>query len=155
MLPRLALRTMISTVSDQIFRHPHRVTYSECTLGNHIYYGRYLDLLEEARGEFCRHLGEPLIKWQQADTIFPVVECRVRYKGAARYDDLLKIEVWVSQLERVRLELAHRIVNEAGAEILVASTVHACTSLTDKLKRIPEELSTKLQPYLHAVPLRL
>jgi acyl-CoA thioester hydrolase len=100
-------------------------------------------------------LGEPLIKWQQADTIFPVVECRVRYKGAARYDDLLKIEVWVSQLERVRLELAHRIVNEAGAEILVASTVHACTSLTDKLKRIPEELATKLQPYLHAVPLRL
>jgi len=141
---------MISTVSDQIFRHQHRVTYSECTLGNHIYYARYLDLLEEARGEFCRHLGEPLAKWQQADTIFPVVECRLRYKGAARYDDLLTIEVWVSELERVRLELSHRIMNETGTEILRALTVHACTSVNDKLKRIPEELAAKLQPYLHA-----
>jgi acyl-CoA thioesterase FadM len=32
----------------QVFVHRHRVHYAECTLGNHIYYARYLDLLEDA-----------------------------------------------------------------------------------------------------------
>src|SRR4051812_24533736 len=131
-----------------VFRHKHRVTYAECTLGNHIYYARYLDLLEEARGEFFRHIGEPLLKWQQADTLFPVIECRIRYKAAARYDDVLTIELAVGALERVRLEFSSRVLNEKGDEIVVASTVHACTSAGDKLKRLPEELSQKLRPYV-------
>jgi len=29
-----------------MFVHTHRVTYAECTVGNHIYHARYLDLLE-------------------------------------------------------------------------------------------------------------
>src|ERR1044071_950585 len=76
-------------VPRETFRCSQRVTYSDCTLGNHVYYARYLDLLEWARGEFFRHLEEPFLKWQQADAIFPVIECRVRYRNAARYDDLL------------------------------------------------------------------
>ena len=136
----------------EIFRHHHRVSYSECTAGNHVYYARYLDLLEVARGEFFRHLGTTLRHWQEADTLFPVVECRVRYKAAARYDDVLTIEVWLAELERVRLTFACRVVNEAGREILHASTQHACTSLDEKLKRIPEELIHSLRPYLHSPP---
>ena len=40
-----------------MFRHTHRVTYAECTVGDHVYHSRYLDLLEAARGEFMRSLG--------------------------------------------------------------------------------------------------
>ena len=46
-------------VSANVFRYIRRVTYAECTLGNHIYHARYLDLLEAARGEFFRQLGLP------------------------------------------------------------------------------------------------
>jgi acyl-CoA thioester hydrolase len=130
------------------FRHQHRVTYAECTVGNHIYYGRYLDLLEEARGEFFRHLGEPFLKLQEAGTIFPVTECRLRYKGAARYDDLLQIELWLIELARVRLEFQYRILTADGTEIVTGSTTHACSSTDDKLKRIPAELAEKLKPYV-------
>src|SRR5437667_7811554 len=94
------------------FQHHHRVSYAECTLGNHVYYGRYLDLLEEARGEFFRHLGAPFLRWQQEGAIFPVVECRLRYKAPARYDDLLAVEVWLTALEGIRLNFAYRILNE-------------------------------------------
>ena len=41
----------------KIYSHLHRVTYGDCTQGNHVYYGRYPYLLEEARGEFFRYLG--------------------------------------------------------------------------------------------------
>ena len=135
-------------MSHQIFVHPHRVTYAECTIGNHVYYARYLDLLEAARGEFFRTLGTTFQQWHDAGTLFPVIEARLRYKGAARYDDVLRIEVWLTQLDRVRLEFAHRISHESGKLLIEAHTLHAGTSTADKLQRLPEELVAKLKPYL-------
>ena len=133
-----------------IFRHAHRVTYAECTVGNHIYYARYLDLLETARGEFFRHLGAPFLQWQQQGVIFPVVECRMRFKSPARYDDLLAIELWPSAVETVRLNFAYRITNQDAALVLEAESFHACAGLNEKPRRLPEELVRLLQPWLSA-----
>src|SRR5664279_5328983 len=133
-----------------IFRHTHRVTYAECTVGNHIYHSRYLDLLEAARGEFIRSLGPTVLHWQEKDVIFPVIEARLRFKSPARYDDLLAIEVWVTAIEKVRLNFGHRILNQNGKLILEAETFHVCTSREDKPKRLPEEVVEKLKPYLNA-----
>jgi acyl-CoA thioester hydrolase len=132
----------------EIFTHTHRVTYAECTIGNHVYYSRYLDLLETARGEFFRALGTTFQQWHDSGTVFPVIEVRVRYKGAARYDDVLRIEMWLSDLERVRMNFAFRILNEAGKLLIEANTLHACASPDDKLKRLPEDLVEKLRPYV-------
>jgi acyl-CoA thioester hydrolase len=105
-------------VNQATFIHQHRVTYADCTVGNHVYYARYLDLLEAARGEFFRSLGGTLLKWQEAGFMFPVVEAHLRYKMLARYDDLLSIEVWVTTAERVRLNFEYRITNQAGELVL-------------------------------------
>ena len=131
------------------FRHPHRVSYAECTVGNHVYHSRYLDWLEAARGEFIRALGSTVLQWQERDVVFPVIEARLRYKSPARYDDLLTIEVWPTAIERVRLNFAHRVVNQNGKLVLEAETFHACTGANEKPKRLPEELAAKLKPYLH------
>ena len=133
-----------------IFRHTHRVTYAECTVGNHIYHSRYLDLLEAARGEFIRSLGPTVLHWQEHDVIFPVIEARLRYKSPARYDDLLAIEVWPTLVERVRLNFGHRVTNQHGKLILEAETFHACTGIDEKPKRMPEELAAKLKLFLKA-----
>jgi len=138
---------------SELFRHPHRVSYAECTVGNHIYHSRYLDLLEAARGEFLRSLGSTVLHWQENDAIFPVIEARIRYKAPARYDDLLTIEVWVTMLEKIRVNFGHRILNQSGKLILEAETFHVCTSREDKPKRLPEELAAKLTPYLIDSPL--
>jgi acyl-CoA thioester hydrolase len=143
---RLNLRAMIAPV----FRHTHRVTYAECTLGNHIYYARYLDLLEAARNEFFRDLGVTFLQWQERDTIFPVVECRLRYQLPARYDEVLSIEVWLTAGTRARLNFAYRVLNEAGQLILEAETFHVCTGLNEKPKRLPDDLADRLKPYLRA-----
>jgi acyl-CoA thioester hydrolase len=137
-------------VSGKVFTHTHRASYRDCTIGNHIYYSRYLDLLEVARGEFFRELGVPFQELHDAGTAFPVIEAHVRYKGAARYDDVLRIEVWMNEIARVRLNFGSRIFNQRDELLIEAHTVHACTGIDDKLKRMPEELATKLQPYLRA-----
>jgi acyl-CoA thioester hydrolase len=131
-----------------MFCHTHRVTYAECTVGNHVYHSRYLDLLEAARGEFIRSLGPTVLDWQEKDLIFPVIEARLRYKSPARYDDSLAIEVWPTLVERVRLNFGHRILNQNGKLILEAETFHACTGVDEKPKRMPEELAEKLKPFL-------
>jgi acyl-CoA thioester hydrolase len=136
-------------MTAEVFRYSYRVTYSVCTVGNHIYYGRYLDVLEAARGEFFRHLGVTFVQLQEQGAIFPVIECRLRYRGAARYDDLLTIEIWLTELGRIRQTFNYRILNQEGRELVEAATVHACTDLEDNPRRVPEALATALQPYLH------
>lgn len=130
------------------FRYQHRVTYAECTVGNHIYHARYLDLLEAARGEFLRALGPTVLSLQDADFIFPVIEVRLRYKFPARYDDLLTVEVRPTLVEHVRLNFGHRVLNQDGKLILEAETFHCCTSRDEKPKRLPVELVEKLQPFI-------
>ncbi len=122
------------------FRHQHRVTYGECTLGNHVYYGRYLDMLEAARGEFFRQLGITFLELERTACIFPVIECQLRYKAPARYDDVLHIEVWPSRVERVRLNFGYRITEATGRLILEAETFHVCAGLNEKPKRLPDTL---------------
>jgi acyl-CoA thioester hydrolase len=130
------------------YRHSHRVGYADCTVGNHVYYSRYLDFLEGARGEFIRSLGLTMVQWQERDVIFPVIEARLRYQSPARYDDLLTIEIWPVAIERVRLNFAHRIANQDGKPVLEAETFHVCAGVNGKPKRLPEELVERLKSYL-------
>ena len=96
-------------VSGQIYRFQQRVSYALCTVGNHVYHSRFLDVLEIARGEFLRALGHTFASWQERDTIFPVIECQLSFKGPARYDDVLTVELWLTEAKGIRLTFACRI----------------------------------------------
>ena len=139
-------------MSGRVFRYEHRVTYADCAIGNHVYYANYLNFLEAARGEFFRHLGLTFLQLQNDGTIFPIIECRLRYKAPARYDDVLPIELWVTAAERVRLNFSYRILNAAGDVLVEAETQHVCTGMDEKAKRLPEELIARTKPYLRASP---
>lgn len=131
-----------------IFRHTYRVVYADCTVGNHIYYSRYLDILEAARGEFFRELGVPLLELQAQDTIFPVVECHLRYKSPARYDDVLTIELWTMLVQGARVNFGFRILRGEKVLILEGETLHVCTGVNEKPKRVPEQLGATLKNFL-------
>jgi acyl-CoA thioesterase FadM len=70
------------------------------------------------------------------------------YKGAARYDDVLRVEVWVSAAARVRLNFVYRILNQSADLLVEAQTNHTCTAVAGKVKRLPQNLSAALQPFL-------
>jgi acyl-CoA thioester hydrolase len=139
---------ILTPMLEKAFRHTHRVTYSECTVGNHIYYSRYLDLLEEARGEFFRSVGLTFLDLQEQGFTFPVLEVRVSYKAAARYDDLIDISIQVGSLEKIRLTFLYEVRNRAGGLLVVAQTVHVCATLEGKPRRFPPELLERLLPFV-------
>ena len=133
---------------SQPFRHTHRVAYAECTVGNHVYYSRYLEILETARGEFFRQLGRPLREWQEAGTAFPVIGLNISYKAPARYDDALTVELWITELGGIRLSCGFRILNALGVLLVEGETRHVCASTEERPKRLPKDLVEQLQPYL-------
>ncbi len=126
------------------FEHTHRVTYGDCTVGNHIYYGRYLELLEAARGEAFRAWGVPFLTLQAQDTMFPVLECCLQYRFPAAYDDVLAIQTILVEAAGARLKFAYAVTNQSGKLILEGHTQHACTSLGGKPKRLPVEVRNLL-----------
>lgn len=134
------------------FRHHHRVTYASCTVGNHVYHSRFLDLLETARGEFFRALGTTFLDWQNRGFIFPVIACQLSFKAPARYDTVLHIDLWVTHAAGVRLNFAYRITTAEGALVLEGTTDHVCTNLNDKPRRLPPELVTSLHPVVASRP---
>jgi len=128
-----------NSVSANVFRHIYRVTYADCTVGNHIYYGRYLNLLEAARGEFFRHLGLPLLQLQEQDTIFPVVECHLRYKAPARYDDVLRLRTKTTRVSAAKIEHEYQLLR--GEDLIAqAQSTLACVDRTGAVQRVPEWL---------------
>src|SRR5271154_616386 len=116
-------------MSDSVFQHQHRVVYAECTVGNHVYYARYLDILEEARGEFFRRAGWPLLAMQEGGTVFPVIGVEIAYKGPARYDDLLTVQLWLTALGGIRLNFGFRILRLDGSLLAEGETRHICAGV--------------------------
>src|SRR5687767_8704790 len=104
----------------QHFAFSYRVPYADCTLGNHVYYVRYFDIFENARGEMYRTLRVTFYQWQQQGFIFPMIEASIRYRGAARYDDLLEVQVWLQEAARIRLTFAYLIQTAAKTNLIEA-----------------------------------
>lgn len=136
-----------SKPSTQPFIHTLRVTYAHCTIGNHVYYSRYLDLLEAARGEFFRHIGFPCQALQVQDTVFQVTECHLKYLKPARYDDPLRIQITLDEVRKVRLRFRYEI-HRAEEHLVAGSTLLVCVSRDERPKRIPEDLLRAFTPYI-------
>lgn len=129
--------------------HTHRVLFADCTVGNHVYYGRYLEFLEAARGAFFADLGWSFLQLESEDVALPVVRAELDFRAPARYDDLLEIEVRLEELGRVKLAFGYRITRPGGRTVLEARTFHGITTHGDRPRRLPvalaEAMSTLVQ----------
>jgi len=131
------------------FQFQRRIIYADCTIGNHVYYSRYLDILEEARGELFRHIGTPLLALQNAGVIFPVIGLEISYQAPARYDDVVSVALHLSELGPVRLYFAFQISKD-GKPLAHGETRHVCATPEEKPQRLPKDLAEKLRPFLRA-----
>ncbi|MFU8818942.1 MAG: acyl-CoA thioesterase [Desulfurivibrio sp.] len=128
-----------------IHRHLCRVLYGDTDAGGVVYYGNYLRFCEAGRTEYMRDLAQSYQSLEQGGLILPVVDCRVRYKASARYDDLLTVETSLVTLKAVSCRFNYRISNQEGRLLALAYTVHAVVNRQGKLTRLPAEIVTRLQ----------
>jgi acyl-CoA thioester hydrolase len=74
-----------------------------------VYHTHYLDWFEAARTEALRDLGLAYRELEAEGIFMPVVEASVLYHGAARYDDLVDIEVTLSPPAGVRVQTEYAV----------------------------------------------
>src|SRR5437762_581774 len=95
---------------DGTLRHDVRVIFGDTDQMGVVYYANYLRYFEGARAAYWRGLGrsyQDLVAWGVA---LPVVEAHCHYRRSAYYEDLLGIDVWVSELRGASLRFSYRVV---------------------------------------------
>jgi acyl-CoA thioester hydrolase len=119
-----------------------RVIYGDTDQMGVVYHANYLRYFEFARSEFFRAHGGSYRELERDGVLLPVAEASVTYKAPARYDDLLRVRVRVSELRRASLAFSYEVVREDAPEKLLTTghTVHACTGRDGRPTRLPEPL---------------
>jgi acyl-CoA thioester hydrolase len=121
-----------------------RVIYGDTDQMGVVYYANYLRYFEAARNEFIRAKGLRYRDFEeQFQLMLPVVEAAVQYKQPARYDDLLGVEISLTEARRATARFGYRVVR--GADLLATGhTVHACVNPAGRVQRMPKDLLDRL-----------
>jgi acyl-CoA thioester hydrolase len=106
------------------FQNSHfvRVRYSETDKMGYCYYGNYAAYLELGRVELLREYKIVYKELEDLGILLPVSELSIKYLHPAKYDDFLKIQTKISDLQGARIYFSYEIYNENEILILSATT---------------------------------
>jgi acyl-CoA thioester hydrolase len=115
-----------------------RVIYGDTDQMGVVYYANYFRYFELSRSEFFRSLGGSYVELEREGFGLPVVEASARYQAPAKYDDVIVIEVRLTELRRASLRFEYQVRREATGEALATGhTVHACVGPQGKPTGLP------------------
>jgi acyl-CoA thioester hydrolase len=116
-----------------------RVRYAETDQMGVVYYANYLVWFEVGRGAFCRDRGIDYARMEADGLFLPIVEARVRYRIAARYDDEVTLEVRPLELRSRSVRFGYRALR--GDELLAdGETLQVLTGADGKPRAFPPDL---------------
>ncbi|MEY4289045.1 MAG: putative acyl-CoA thioesterase YneP [Bacteroidota bacterium] len=133
---------MKENMGERTFSTKIRVRYSETDKMGFCYYGNYAAYFEVARVEALRELGIVYKKLEDNGILLPVTELNIRYKQAAKYDDVLEIKTTISKLQGTRIAFRYETWNEEGALLNEADTTLV---FMDATTRKPMAIPTFIQ----------
>ena len=118
----------------------YRVPYADTDQMKVVYYANYFVYFERLRNELLRDSECTYYQMEENGFALPVIEAVCHYKSSAKYDDLLTISGWVSEVKGVRVTIQCEV--RRGEELLVSGhTIHACIDIkTGRPCRVPETL---------------
>lgn len=127
----------------------HRVNYSETDQMGFVYHANYLVWLDMARTEHLRRTGVTYKDMEERGVFLAVTEARIRYRQAARYDDVVRIRCWVRDLVSRRVTFGYVVERAETAELLAtAETALIALDRQRALARVPADVTERL----HAIP---
>ena len=133
---------------NKSFNHKIKVYYEDTDAGGVVYYANYLKFLERARSEAIADIGLSNQKIKKDFGLLIIVKsCNIDFKKSAYLEDLLKIKSSITSFSKTSLSMKQII--SKGDYIIVDAKVHLVfINEKGKPNRIPEEIITKLKPYL-------
>jgi acyl-CoA thioester hydrolase len=119
--------------------HEIRVIFGDTDQMGVVYYANYLRYFESARAAYWRDLGKSYRDLEAWGVALPVIEAHCNYRRFAFYEDLLTVDVGVSELRGASLRFAYRVLR--GAELLADGyTRHAVIGTDGRPRALPAAL---------------
>ncbi len=127
-----------------------RIAYADTDRMGVVYYANYLVLFERGRTEWLRNLGIRYRDLEEKQRLFmPAMESHVEYLAPARYDDLIQVKTFLSELGGAHIIFGYEItLSETGVLVARGTTKHAVVNLLWKPTRLPADLRSLLEKNL-------
>lgn len=117
-----------------------RVRFFETDLMGIVHHANYLTYFEAGRVDWLHRRGISYEGWVKRGIHLPVVETRLRYRKAARFDELLTVETTRAEQTRVTVKFSYLILR-GDERICEGETLLACVGAELAPKRIPEDIA--------------
>lgn len=120
------------------------VRFCETDMMGIVHHANYLVYLEAGRIDWLHRRGVSYEAWARQGVQLPVVEARLRYRKAARFDDLLVVESTCVEVTRVTVRFGY-VVKRGEDAICDGETLLACVGHDLSPKRIPADIAAVLR----------
>ena len=122
-----------------------RIFFHDTDAGGVVYYGKYLEYLEEARTEFLEKRGLSVMMFLERGLLYAVRKCTIIYRSPARYAETLICGAVLTKITAVQLIFTQTIHEKRTNRLVLEAEVSlACLNKDFKPRPIPEDLKKKL-----------
>lgn len=122
-----------------VYRIP--VRFADTDAQGHVYFANYLTYCDEALAGFMRARGCPWQELVEAGVDMFYVSAKCDYRGSAKFEDLVHIEVSLARIGNTSVTSAYRLRDATGAEIARAELTSVCVDVeTREPTRVPDRL---------------
>lgn len=122
-----------------------RVGYYETDGQRRVHHANYLNYFEQSRVEMLRSVGFDYREFENTGLMLVVTEMNVRYRGAAEFDDLLRVTTTVAEVRGVRIR-HHYTIDRDGELLVEADSTIACVDRSGKVRRLPPQWGVVFAP---------
>ena len=131
---------------SKVNKTEHRIRYADTDHFGVVYYARYLDWFEAGRTEILRAEGITYADLEKKDLFAPVIEIKVNYKKAPKYDDIVILETTIEKIGNSSIKFNYEVYDKKTNELLTkAYTVNVFINKDMKPVRIPDEVRNLLK----------
>ncbi|MCR5506348.1 MAG: acyl-CoA thioesterase [bacterium] len=117
----------------------YRIIYADTDQMGIVYHANYLKYFEMLRGEVMRENGLTYHDFETMGFSLPVIESHCEYKYPAKYDDVIEITGFVSELKGLKMKFECEI--HCGDKLICKGyTIHTCLNKDGRPIKFPEQL---------------
>jgi acyl-CoA thioester hydrolase len=134
-----AVTGAVTGLDNGVLHHEVRVIFGDTDQMGVVYYANYLRYFEGARAAYWRALGRSYKDLEAWGVALPVVEAHCHYRRPAHYEDVLVVDVRVSELRGASIRFGYEI-HRGGDRIADGTTRHAVLGTDGRLRALPPAL---------------
>ena len=124
-----------------------RVRYAETDQMGVVYHANYLVWCEMGRTDFIRRRGMSYADMERAGTLLAVADVSARFHGAARYEELIRVQTTLADIQSRFIVFDYVITNiESGQRLVTARTSLVSIDAAGKPRKLPDVIRGLFEP---------